>query len=73
MESGLSDTFGIPVGRKIRSRHSNHVQPGEGEWLVLRDLEAFTPDLLVTEKAAVHQTVRLPLERSPWKMFQFSL
>lgn len=53
-ESGLSDTFDSLVGRKIRSRHSSHVQPGGGEGLVLRDLEAFTPGLLVTEKAAVH-------------------
>ena len=57
MEFGLSDAAGILVERKMRSRHSNHVQPGQGEGLVLRDLELFTPDLPVTEKAVIHQTV----------------
>lgn len=57
----------------MRSRHSNHVQPGEGEGLVLMDMEAFTPDLLVTEKAAIRQTIGLSVECSPVKMFWFSL
>ncbi|RMB98722.1 hypothetical protein DUI87_24941 [Hirundo rustica rustica] len=55
MEFGLSDTDGIQADEKVRSRHSNHVQPGQGEGLVLRDLEAFSPDLLDTEKAAILQ------------------
>lgn len=73
MEFGLSDTDGIQIAEKMRSRHSNHVQPGQGEGLVLRDLEVLTPDLLDTEKGAIHQTVALSVEHSPLKMFWFSL
>lgn len=39
----------------------------------VRGLEAFTSDLLDTEKAAIHQTAALSVEHSPLKMFWFSL
>lgn len=73
MEFGLSDTDGIQTDEKMRSRHSNHVQPGQGEGLVLRDLEIFTADLLYNEKGIIHQTAALSVECSPLKMFWFSL
>lgn len=73
MEFGLSDTDGIQIDTKMRSRHSNHVQPGQGEGLVQRNMEVFTPDLLDTEKAAIHQTAALSFEHAPLKMFWFSL
>lgn len=67
MEFGLFDTDGIQIDEMMRSKHSNHVQPGQGEGLVLRDLEVFTPDLLDTEESAIHQTVAFSVEHSPLK------
>lgn len=60
------------VGGKMRSRHSNHVQPMGGEGLVLKDLEMFITDLLVIEKAAIHQAAGFSVKHSLLKIFWFS-
>lgn len=41
---------------------------GQGEELVVTDVEVFSPDLLVTEKAVSHQTVGFSVARSPLKI-----